>query len=466
MSVPRLELLREGRAVGEVPLDGELVIGRGSGGDTLFAGDKQMSRRHARITHGRGDALILEDLGSTNGTLLNGWQIPSPQVLAPGDLIQIGATVIRVVGSAGTGAEAPARPSAIVRGIAGYEELRPEQSRSTLYVDGLRKSYGEREILKGVDLEVQPGEILGLLGANGAGKTTLVSIIAGLRPASGGTVHVAGIDALARPLEARRALGLAPQDLGIYQTLTVRRNLQFFGELAGLRGSELDRAVEDVGNALSLTEMFDRRAAILSGGQKRRLHTGMAMIHGPALLMLDEPTVGADIRTRTEILDLVKRLAADGRSVVYSTHYLPEIEELGASVAMLVDGQIIARGSIAELVANYSTTAVELQFDGPAPELSLPYETQVDENVLRVTTDAPAETAAWITGRLGAYAAHVRAIEVIRPSLDSVYLKLTERRYSRVQQQVPPEAVDAPAGDTAGRGVLPAGSLAAPPTRR
>jgi ABC-2 type transport system ATP-binding protein len=270
------------------------------------------------------------------------------------------------------------------------------------------------------------------LGPNGAGKTTFVSIVAGLRPGDAGDVWVAGVDAIAQPREAAKFLGLAPQDLAIYPTLPVRRNLAFWGEIAGLRGAELDRQIDEVGEALSLTPMFDRRAGQLSGGQKRRLHTGMALVHKPPLLMLDEPTVGADIRTRQEILDVVKKLAEEGHAVVYSTHYLPEVEALGASVAVLEGGKIIARGSIAELVAQHSSPALELHFQGPAPELVWDGPVTRQNSMLRIGSENPAAIVPSVLGRLGHAASRLASVEVIQPSLESVYLALTEKRYSGI----------------------------------
>jgi ABC-2 type transport system ATP-binding protein len=421
----------------EIPIGDDVMLGRAAEGAGALGQDPELSREHARITRDINGQLVLSDLGSTNGTYLNGWRIPAPQVLNPGDNVQLGTTVLELR-APDDGTQVNRRP-AIVTGIRGAEALRPPPRTSVLYVTGVKKSYGDHAVLKGIDLEVQPGEIVGLLGPNGAGKTTLVSIIAGIRGADAGSVEVAGIDVLQNPGEARRFLGLAPQDLGIYPTLSVYRNLRFFGELAGLSGAELTARVQEVGDALSLSPIFEQSAGRLSGGQKRRLHTGMAMLHRPPLLILDEPTVGADIRTRQEILDLVKRLAAEGRAVCYSTHYLPEIEELGASVAMLEGGQIIARGSIAELIAKYSTSGVELRFNGPAPEVRFDGEVTLEDSILRVESEAPDEAAAALLARLGPHAARLAAVEIIRPSLDSVYLALTQHRYKDVQPLPPAE---------------------------
>ena len=432
------ELLRvlSGPAAGtELSLGDSLVIGRALRGAGRLAGDEELSRSHARITrHGAG-MFVLEDLGSTNGTYLNGWKIPAPQRLSSGDRITVGQSILEVAFPFDPERTAQRRRPVVLAGAPGADELRSQLSSAALHVTGLQKAYGSLKVLHGVDLEIEPGEVTGLLGHNGAGKSTFVTCVSGLRKADSGSVWINGVDAVADPRGARRHLGIAPQDLGIYPTQTVRRNLEFFGGLAGLRGSELSGRVEEVGEALSLTPKFDAAASTLSGGQKRRLHTGMAMVHRPPLLILDEPTVGADIRTRQEILDLVKKLANEGHAVCYSTHYLPEIEELGASVALLQGGKIIARGSIAELVAKHATQAVELEFDGVAPDLLVRgHDVSRNGSVLRITTDNPPELAASVLGLLGAHIGRLRNVELIRPSLDSVYLSLTDQRYSAGEQ--------------------------------
>lgn len=294
-----------------------------------------------------------------------------------------------------------------------------------LNIHGLRKSYGEHGVLRGVDLHASPGEVVGLLGPNGAGKTTLVSIVAGLRPADAGEVTVDGIDAFARPERARAAIGLAPQDLGIYPILTVAQNLSLFGELAGLRGPALRVRIGEVAEALDLTAMLPRKAASLSGGQKRRLHTAMALVNRPKLLFLDEPTVGADVESRGRILATVRDLAAGGCAVIYTSHYLPEIEELAATVAVLEGGQIIARGPLTELVSRYGSPALRLSFDGPAPHLP---GFVVEGREATLQTAHPAHAAADILQRLNGQSAHLRSVDIVRPSLEAAYLALTGRR--------------------------------------
>ena len=236
-----------------------------------------------------------------------------------------------------------------------------------LVVDGVRKSYGPTIALDGIDLVVEAGAILGLLGPNGAGKTSLVSIVAGLRRPDAGTVHVAGIDVVRDPHRAHALIGYAPQETGVYPTLTVRDNLRYFAGLAGLRKRELGERVDAVGDALGLTELFDRRGSEISGGERRRLHTAIALVHRPQLVLLDEPTTGADVRTRSEILRLVRTLADEGSAVVYSTHYLHEIEELTATVAFIDHGRIVAQGALADLIRRHGTSALVLTFDRCVP---------------------------------------------------------------------------------------------------
>jgi ABC-2 type transport system ATP-binding protein len=298
-----------------------------------------------------------------------------------------------------------------------------------LAVEGLRKAYGSVQALDGLDFAASPGEIVGLLGPNGAGKTTFVSIVCGLRRADAGRVDVNGVDALAHPQTARRYIGLAPQELGIYPIDTVRQNLVLFGALAGLRGTELESQIEAASAALRLDDLLDHKAGELSGGQKRRLHTALALLGEPPLILLDEATTGADVESRAALMEVVKDLARRGSAVVYSTHYLQEIESLGARVVILDRGRVIAEGSVRELVSSNGGGVVELTFRGQPPVLGGGFVSTYIGEVMRVKVDDPGKALGPILEALGSEAARLRGVELIEPSLETVYLALTGRRY-------------------------------------
>ena len=232
---------------------------------------------------------------------------------------------------------------------------------------GIRKSYGAHEVLRGVDLRVEPGHILGLLGRNGAGKSTLITILCGLRRADSGSISICGH----RPAsaEAAQSIGYAPQDLGIYPDLSVAQNLAAFGELNGLGRRESASRAGEVMDLLGLSEKSGQRASHLSGGQQRRLHAGMAIMHRPRLVFMDEPTVGADVEARSQILRAVRQLADDGAAVVYTSHYLAEFEELGSDIAILNEGHGVANGTLEEIVSHHARAEVTLEFDRPIPSI-------------------------------------------------------------------------------------------------
>jgi ABC-2 type transport system ATP-binding protein len=292
------------------------------------------------------------------------------------------------------------------------------------------KHYGARPALAGVSLEVRAGEVVGLLGPNGAGKSTLVSIVAGLCPPDSGRVRVGGVDVVAEPAKARSRVGLAPQETGLYELLTVRENLAFFAELAGLRRKARTARVEELAYALRLDALLDRTAFELSGGERRRVHTAIAFVHRPILLLLDEPTVGADVGTRAALLGVVRAAADDGAAIVYSTHYLPEVEMLDATVALLVEGSVIATGALDALVNAHGRAAVELRFDGPAPACAFDgFDATISDDVVRIDAADPPTAVPGIINCLGTHATRLRGVELLRPSLESVFVALTGRRY-------------------------------------
>jgi ABC-2 type transport system ATP-binding protein len=220
---------------------------------------------------------------------------------------------------------------------------------SVLEASGLVKAYGGQRALDGFTLRVEAGEIAGLVGHNGAGKTTFAEVATGLVRPEDGQLRVCGVDALDRPLAARRLVSACPQETALYPAATVAEHLRLFGSLAGLRGAGLRRAVDDIAERMGLAIVAGKPAGLLSGGQRKRVQAATALIAERPLLLLDEPTVGADPATRSRLLAVVADRAAAGAAVVYTTHYLPELVELGATVAVAASGRVIARGTQHEL---------------------------------------------------------------------------------------------------------------------
>lgn len=218
-------------------------------------------------------------------------------------------------------------------------------------VENLRKSYGELIAVAGISFEVRSGEVLGLLGPNGAGKSTALSCICGLVAPSGGRVGVLGHDVLREPAEAKARLGVVPQELALYEDLSARQNLRYWGGAYGLGGAELRRRVEEVLEAVGLADRAREPVKRFSGGMKRRLNFGCAIVHRPRAILLDEPTVGVDPQSRARLLELVRTQARGGAAVLYTTHYMEEAQELCDRIAILDRGRLVAEGTLAELRA-------------------------------------------------------------------------------------------------------------------
>jgi ABC-2 type transport system ATP-binding protein len=262
----------------------------------------------------------------------------------------------------------------------------------------LTKSYDEVRALDGFSLHVDRGEIVGLVGHNGAGKTTFVEMVSGLLKPDSGTVLVNGRP----PSQIRGEIGISPQHIALYRPLTVREHLRLYGSLAGLRRAALRQAIDELAVAMQLTGFLDRRAGLLSGGQQRRTQAATALIHRPALLLLDEPTAGADPETRQALLDVVKQRAGEGAAVVYTTHYLNELAELQATIAVAARGRVIARGTSAQLL------------DGLPGEVRV---TAADGEVHQTTTD-PTST---LLELLSTVRRPVESVELRNPTLDDLY---------------------------------------------
>ena len=216
-------------------------------------------------------------------------------------------------------------------------------------VDNLYKRFGELKAVDGISFSARAGEIYGLLGPNGAGKTTTLSMIAGLLTPDSGRVLCDGIDVAVAPLEVKRRLGVVPQENALYDELSATEHLRLWGGLYGLRGQTLTAAIAEVLDWVGLAGRAKEPVKGFSGGMKRRLNLGMGLIHRPKVLLLDEPTVGIDPQARHNILEVVRRVADSGTTVLYTTHYLEEAEHLCDRIGIVDHGKLLAEGTLAEL---------------------------------------------------------------------------------------------------------------------
>jgi ABC-2 type transport system ATP-binding protein len=218
-----------------------------------------------------------------------------------------------------------------------------------LEASDLSKSYGDLRAVNHVSFECAEGEIFGLLGPNGAGKTTTISMVAGLLPPDSGGVRIDGLDIAQKPSEVKRRIGVVPQEIALYEDLTAKENLDFWGGVYGMTGSDLSARRDELLRLVDLKDRAGDRVREFSGGMKRRLNLALGLVHRPRLILLDEPTVGIDPQARINILDVVRELVRQGTSVLYTTHYLEEAETLCDRLAIMDHGSVLATGSIDEL---------------------------------------------------------------------------------------------------------------------
>lgn len=228
------------------------------------------------------------------------------------------------------------------------------ENKIAVRVSQLFKSYKNgTQATRGIDFVVRCGESVAILGANGAGKTTFLrQMTTELKPTSG-AIEIFGADAIKNPQEAKLLMGVTPQEAGVFETLTVREHLELFGKLKGLNKTEARTETDEILNDLELKENAKKQVGMLSGGQRRRILIGLALLGKPPLLILDEPTTGLDPHSRRTVWILLKKIIASGATVIFSTHYLEEAEQLSSRIAFIADGKIVADGSLTELRANF-----------------------------------------------------------------------------------------------------------------
>jgi len=305
---------------------------------------------------------------------------------------------------------------------------------SMLKVDRLSKTFGAIRAVDAVSFEVRPGEIYGLLGPNGAGKTTTISMVSGLLKPDAGEVSVAGAPFWSDPQKAKRIMGVVPQELAIYEELTGRENLEFWGRMAGLSARDAKARAAELLAALTLTDRAKDAVKTYSGGMKRRINLGCALLHRPQLLLLDEPTVGIDPQARLNILEFIRNIRASGTAILYTTHYLEEAESLCQRIGIIDHGRLLAEGTLGELqdrLGGDRLFALEADFKNSSPDSWGGFQQrfrviQKSEKQLVVAAVGARDPADCLKELLS-LPVQVENVTLKRPSLNDVFLQLTGR---------------------------------------
>lgn len=325
---------------------------------------------------------------------------------------------------------------------------------SIVEAENLVKKYGDQTAVAGVSFSIEEGEVFGLLGPNGAGKSTTIAMLSCLLPPSEGRACIAGLDVVANSLQVRRMIGVVPQELALYPTLTARQNLHFFGEMYGLGGRDLRARIDEVLDMVGMRDRADDRIDTYSGGMKRRINLAVGLIHRPRVLFLDEPTVGVDPQSRNHIFESVERLNQEqGMAILYTTHYMEEAERLCRRVGIIDRGRLIAldtpralvgmlgggiiqvelrarddslRAAVAELPsvasAKWAEPSPALPTDGPSSPAGAP---APEHALLKAETVRQERALVEMINLFGQRDVEMVSLETLEPNLESVFLHLT-----------------------------------------
>ena len=303
-----------------------------------------------------------------------------------------------------------------------------------LQIENLHKQYDKFEAFKGVDLNIKKGEIYGLLGPNGAGKSTLIKTISGLEKKTQGTIIFEEKEKNIN--KYKQHIGLLPQDLAIYLDFTARENINFFCSLYGYKGKELKERVDKALEFVGLTEVKNKKAKEFSGGMKRRLNMGCAIAHSPSLIIMDEPTVGIDPQSRNHILESVKRLNEEGATIIYTSHYMEEVEELCNNISIMDNGKIIASGSKEYLksnLVNYNVYTINLKnkiykLENYINKIDGVYKTEIENNEIRCYYLKDKNILQKLINTLSNLSGVIENIKSEVPTLESEFLTLTGKK--------------------------------------
>lgn len=304
-----------------------------------------------------------------------------------------------------------------------------------IQVQGLTKAFGSLQAVQGVSFDVQAGEIFSLLGPNGAGKTTTISMLSTLLRPDQGDALVMGHSILSDAMGVKSVLGVVPQEIALYEDLSARENLDFWGKMYGLRGAALKSRVDELLEIIELTDRASGRVGKFSGGMKRRVNIAVALLHKPQVIYMDEPTVGIDPQSRRNILDSVVALKNQGMTVLYTTHYMEEAEELSDHIAIMDHGKLIALGSQSELVKTVGQMSrIDLTLNGENERLlpawkAIPGVNEIskEEDHLIVLVEDSNQVLPRLFDATLSLGLRIQSVNIQEPNLESVFLHLTGR---------------------------------------
>ncbi|WP_339061872.1 ABC transporter ATP-binding protein [Tepidibacillus marianensis] len=308
---------------------------------------------------------------------------------------------------------------------------------SILQVKNLKKVYQQKVAVEDISFQIHTGEAYGLLGPNGAGKSTTIHMIAGIEEVNNGEVFIQNNSIQKERKKAQSFIGVVPQEIALYPSMNAEANLRFFGKLYGIKGHQLDQAVEE---NLKLVGLYDRRKEAVekySGGMKRRINIAAALLHQPKLLIMDEPTVGIDPQSRSHILETVKKLKEEkGISILYTSHYMEEVEVICDRVGIIDHGKLIAEGNLTDLKKDYgdrsqlliqlkNTKKLQSNLSNLREKIGFPIEES--EKGLRIITYSPHEALPLVMNELGKVGCEIRSIDIMESNLETIFLTLTGR---------------------------------------
>jgi len=304
---------------------------------------------------------------------------------------------------------------------------------NAIRVDGLCKNFGDLQAVQDLSFEVQRGEILSLLGPNGAGKSTTISILSGLLKPTQGEAYILGHSVLKEPEAAKACLGVVPQDVALYPDMSARENLVFWGKMYGLRGASLKKRVDEVLDIIGLADRQRDRVGKFSGGMKRRVNIAVALLHKPQVVIMDEPTVGIDPQSRRHILDNVKELNRQGMTVLYTTHYMEEAQELSDHIIIMDMGKAIASGTFTELirlVGEQTRIDLTLNIDGDKvisewKAVSGVSQVIAKEGKVTVLVDDSNRVLPFLFETATRQGVRITSVDIQEPNLETVFLHLT-----------------------------------------